>query len=368
MLLGVFELFVAAALVITSIILFTWKTHTTKTCYTSKGCDLSETCVAGYCKKATCNTDKDCQEGFCSDGICPLQYCTRSDDCPKNAACTTVRNNQTHQSVNICVHTGSGCTNDQECPANLRCLAGVQGLGSSASMSCVQCASNKDCPVGSACSLGSCHHPLNKDDKIDGYLTVMSTAPTNGFPDAPDGYYCDTNKCGTSPVTCDKDNPCSSSCPFCVNGSCCTAGYVSEGCLANSDCSSGVCADGTCLDKGGKCLYNYSKQHSYAGNIHSLLADGGRPVSADNMHCPIHQPYCVNGTCSLSQGAECGGSYPVDTCYNPAALGSTTSFDGKAPFCVDGICSATPGLLNNICSDDTSCLPRMHCSKDHRCQ
>ena len=105
LLLGVFALFVAAACVIvTTILLFTWKTHTTKDCQTNKDCDFSETCIAGYCAQATCKKDKDCQNGTCSNRICRLQSCRHSGDCLNNAACMLIPDKNSQQNIDVRLH------------------------------------------------------------------------------------------------------------------------------------------------------------------------------------------------------------------------------------------------------------------------
>lgn len=299
-----------------------WKPSSNNTvqCVNNK-CDITQVCRSGFCQEISCSNDADCLgNGLCIDSYCTPYNCLSGNDCPTGMACID----------SVCNRTGSSCSSTNEC-INLVCMNNL----------CVQCLSNSNCPVGQGCFGQSCRFPYQSESS-PGELNFVSPAQNNGIITAPPGYFCSTTTCGTGHnneviIPCSSDSACPAQCQFCVNFVCrCTSGQVTEKCVSNNDCLSGVCdKNNTCIASGNQCFSNYN------GSTGS---------------CPITMPYCVNGTCSpVSLGAICGSAnLPPNLCNDPQSLGVTgltgISPNGMGFFCINGTCQETPGGLNDLCT------------------
>lgn len=258
-----------------------WKQPTQEPiCSINSECEITQICE-GNCVNEPCKTK--CDKGVCFQGFCTPEYCQITNDCPQNQFCFD----------NQCISTGGTCQDNNDC-FHSSCLNNV----------CSQCVSNTNCNVGQQCENSVCFFPSSGDD------VFISPAKERGNVAAPPGYYCD----GLSPsLSCDVG--CPQNLPYCVNEVCrCVPGVWLETCSVNSDCVSGVCNSGLCIEKGGICAFNEN--------------------------CPPNVPYCVQGSCVNSNlGSTCGSR---EDCVQ-----------GEALFCVEGLCSMTPGNPNQYCNGDS---------------
>ncbi len=327
-----------------------WQTkHLGTSCAIDYDCLPTETCSANYCKPIACTGDANCQgKGVCINSFCQAIHCTKGNDCPNNMACVQ---------DGYCVVIGQECTSNNEC-YGLTCST-IPGTGVTASH-CMQCVINTECENGQICSNNVCRYP-NVGEHVQGMITFPSPAYNNGNVTAPLAYACDDpefnmfNPTYTSPPTpCSTTADCMNTNPlsFCVNGVCrCTKGQNLETCTSNFDCLSSTCMTtsiGKVCANDTECIYNYNPTAPVTPGV-----------------CPADRPYCTQGTCSTSSFmAICGGGVPgalEDVCYNPAAVGSTSSeHNNMGFFCTNGYCQGNPGQLNEYCVIN-SCSQGLNC-------
>lgn len=316
-------------------------------CSTNNDCGIGQICQLGSCVEILCSSNNDCTTNqSCINSYCTALSCETGNDCPTGSACvfTGFQNitpiGSSNSSIGSCINVGTSCSSNADC-FNLSCMNQI----------CVQCLSNTDCPTGQGCFNQACRYPYDGETGPN-VINYFSPAQNNGNISAPPGYFCLATNCGTgtnsqNPITCNSSTVCPTTCPYCVNGNCrCTQGQIFENCQHGSDCLSGICSttdSGTiCAPNGGECSFNFN-------------GTGCQGC------CSISNPYCVNGKCSNSSlGAMCGSTgLPADMCYNPLSLGAvgTTAMspNNMGPFCVNGFCQQTPGVLNELCSDN-SCV------------
>lgn len=324
------------------------KPYPSPSCQSNIDCSPAQLCHLGSCFEISCSSDLNCPNNAqCVNSYCHPLSCNIGNDCPTGSSCIS----------GSCINVGTVCSSNSDCPPQLSCFNNV----------CIQCILNSTCPSGQGCFNQSCRFPFPDETKPN-MVTYLSPSQSNGNVLAPPAYLCPSSSCGLNstdiPISCSSSTSCPSSCPFCLNNYCrCTQGDLYEYCSSDSDCLSGLCSQTSigkiCSFPGGDCSFNYDPNVS-----NSSLG-----------YCPISNPYCVNGKCSpVSLGAICGGSsLPHDICSNPSSLGiSSISLDGMGFFCVNGICQNTPGPLNSLCSNDSSCMFFQHysfvCSLSHNGQ
>lgn len=323
----IFLVITVSMLIVTILYFIYWRPPIpATTCESSNGCGVNQICEAGFCKEIICTSDADCQNGICINSYCTAYRCQIGNDCPTGTACVN----------NLCLKLGNSCVSNNDCN-DLSCMNTV----------CVQCLSDSNCPAGQGCFDRACRYPYHGETGVN-LLNFPSTAQNNGNIIAPPGFFCTATICGTGTNnqdfrSCETNELCPSSCPFCVNSVCrCTVGEISEHCRVNPDCVSGLCSNNICVPIGGECTRNFD------GNSSSCTGLGSC--------CPGSSPYCVNGKCSsVSLGAICGATgLPEDLCSNPMSLGvpgmTGITPNGMGFFCVNGVCQENPGQLNEQCT------------------
>lgn len=280
-------------------------------CSNDSTCGEEEACVGGVCSRRPCVDDVDCPNLSCAGSFCTSLRCRMNDDCPSDRICNEGR----------CVKYGATCGSSDDCSGGAVCVGGV----------CTTCTSNDVCATGEICSSGRCVHPPSGYTAPSGSIfEVVQTLD----PSVPSFYYCPTPS-----TDCLSPQDCSgvTGAPYCVNGVCrCVGGHVQEKCSSSRDCISGLCGpSGHCLPPGGECVGSYG-------------------TNVDGPLCGQSAPYCVEGTCRRSSlGAYCGYDEHVALCYDPKSIGAYVDTIVDGPFCVNGRCSAVPGLSNDMCSGDS---------------
>lgn len=334
----IFLILALAMFIITVIYFIFWRPQVSEPkCSTNNDCQVGQICQADICVVQSCTGS--CNSGVCLEGFCTPQNCLSGNDCPSGFACVG----------GTCVQLGATCSDNSDC-FNLTCKNGV----------CVECNQNSNCPTGQGCFDFACRYP-NDGETGTAMITYISPSQSYGNIIAPPAYFCPTDACGTGngdPISCTINTDCPANCSSCVNNVCrCIQGDLYETCTTNSDCQSGLCdnEEKICIPIGGECAFNFNGESP--------------PIP---LSCNSVNPYCVNGICSKSSdGALCGGTgVPNDLCYNPQSVGGIGGSTGMAPFCVNGRCQLSPGLLNQMCTNDESCQylssSHLHCV-NNRC-
>lgn len=220
-------------------------------CQNNNNCGAGQVCQGGVCVEITCTSDSDCSgNGICIDSFCTAFTCLSGNDCPINTACTSGN----------CVRIGNTCQTNADC-FELSCMNGVcvQCIMSSS------CPIGQGCLSG-ICQFPNVG---DTGVNLINYSSIAQengniTAPPGYFcPVA----VCGTGPTGTDPISCDGGTGfatlCPSSCPFCINSVCrCAPGANLEPCRANGDCASGICGatelGQVCIPPGGECIANFN--------------------------------------------------------------------------------------------------------------
>src|ERR1019366_5284331 len=318
-------------------------------------------CVKGSCgampNGGQCSSAKDCQSGYCAQGVCCNSDCT--------AACMTC--NLT-SSLGKCTAVADNSPDPQaKCAVTLQNTCGTTGACKSGAYAdwdkgknCAPaaCATNTSATPASACDgAGKCVTPNNID--CGNYICSVANKACNG--------------------SCKTDADCNSP-NSCVNGSC---GRRSNGaaCSGGDQCSSGFCTEGVCCDSacadastGGLC-----KSCKVSGNVGkcSNVASG---QSDPKQRCAASNPSagdCSNdGTCNGNgacrpwlttmgcRNASCTG-HTLTAAANCDGAGhcpaSTTSDCGPFP------CNSGSASCLTTCTSDANCFNETCLKTTNRC-
>lgn len=294
-------------------------------CTQNNQCTPTQLCNNGFCAQKTCNVNSDCGTNqTCAYNFCFQNTCSTNNDCSGGGTTSVCINS-------LCTPLGTTCGDGSNCFNNeLTCSNGK----------CVQCRSNSDCPNNGFCNnTGVCTTTCNTPGVTCTTGTVCLTS----------GICCGPNfnplKACTTAANCVSQGLGNNS--FCVNGSCaCQPGPYGSKCGANSDCQSGNCTGGICLNSGDSCFANFS-------------TSGVNP----SLVCPQGTPFCSNGHCSTNaSGAHCSCFiFPANNqngaCtnqYQACNLGGT-GFSGSVTYCINNVCNLNPGWINDKCTTDSDC-------------
>lgn len=286
-------------------------------CSTDSNCNANQICDDGFCVTKTCKVNTDCADSTqtCAYGFCYQTRCTSNASCPNDGICDL---------NGLCVPREE--TENIDCTSDVDCWGGSLVCDNGR---CVQCKTNADCDYGVCGSDGLCHNSCANLD-----ICPEDTVCQGDFCCPADGNYgpCETSdECGTG--------------NFCVNGVCtCQRGLYGDSCANNTDCESGNCLSGVCLDTNDVCMFNYDVNGS----------------SDETLTCTVDAPYCSNGRCTTrSLGAPCtcntSGSSSDCTEYNSCNLPIGTPDAGEAYYCINNICSMTPGWVGDVCTSNSDC-------------
>ena len=129
----------------------------------SGGSCLNGTCAGG--PGAICGTNSQCASGICSGGFCCTTACVAGTGgvCGFTGACTdtgvcALAPTTTVCTTPTCSATGQVFTASGNCDGTGKCLPGsstdcaASGMVCNATVGCVQCNTNTDCPTGQTCS------------------------------------------------------------------------------------------------------------------------------------------------------------------------------------------------------------------------
>ncbi len=235
-------------------------------CATDANCEDGNPCTRDSCLEGACvnaiTPGASCLMGSCNDeGLCV--GCTRASDCFDNDPCTTdtCGTGRRCSFVPVVCDDGNPCTADA-CQSGACSFtpddAGLCPDGNCIDGLCVQCALDSDCPTTSVClepvcDQGQCRtdHRIHEGQECTqrggdpgrcfrGDCRECSDREHcgEGTPVCAQGY---CRECGTNPVDCDDDNPCTQE--SCSNNTC--FHFRLERVPCGED---GVCVNGECQD------------------------------------------------------------------------------------------------------------------------
>jgi len=325
-------IFVCVIILVIAVVAIVWGIYNKQSqgnpCTKDNECSSNQTCNNGICTYRTCNASSECG----TDQTCTSGYCYQNT-CVDNTGCTGINICE----KGLCVPFGTVCDNDSNCfNSGLICVSGK----------CVQCGSSVDCGPGNVCSSdGKCYSNCNQAGGDSSCPSSNPKCTSNGVCCPSSGSACPANSCGTQ---------------YCVNGNCsCAQGQIGQRCVQDRDCASNTClaGAGTCQPAGAVCNGNYS-----GVTINGIVS------------CPNSAaPFCVNGQCgnqaaipgpkNTSIGAPCScNTYNPSTSnqsnspYNCCNL-SGTGYSGSVTYCVNNLCSLSPGPAGSHCTVSQDCQP-----------
>jgi len=310
-------------------------------CTTNDNCTPGNVCSGSSCglkpDGAFCADRRECVSGNCAQGVCCATACASA--CKSCALattmgiCTNVPDGQPDP-TGTCLDAGApSCGNNGKCRAGA-CQTYAQGTPCKPA----------SCPSGTA--------TLTPGGSCDGAGTCLIPAATTCFP-----FRCGVAACKS---TCTADADCAPP-GVCVGGSC---GLKPIGaiCGEGGECTSGICAQGTCCktDCAGSCMS--CGLLGSAGTCAPVPAGGTDPVGQCRDQGATS--CATTGVCNGAGGCQL---YPAGTeCAPPTCpMGSTTATLSRT---CDGAGNCKPALMQ-------SCLPyncngtacRAACSGDADC-
>jgi len=267
-----------------------------------------------------------------------------------------------------CVPVGGGCTLDEECafaapphelageemlPPAAQCVGGVCAVGCDAREPLAGCASIEHPFSGEGTALTGffCHRTADCDGLClagtTGSLEIGSrcTADTECSTLVCDLGVCSSRCVGDTGV-CPTDEVCiaeAAQCGICAGPASRPTGRGrGEPCVAESECSSGVCgADERCTlscTSDGGCGDGFRCEEMQC-------VTGGRSGIGD--YC-VTDDDCALGGC----GERAGGRFCGSRCSEDASCGGTTCVEGEE----GGICSPALGAFGEVCTADDGCV------------
>jgi hypothetical protein len=333
-------------------------------CSTDEQCVAGEFCVHGSCglkpKGADCTTAKECQSGFCAQGVCCDSACTEACmACDLTASAGTCSGVPDHEP-----------DPQGKCVASPPATCGTTGL-------CSKSTCAFDDP-GLNCKTAVCATQMS--------LTPASTCDGKGACVTPSNLSCGTFNCvdgacktGCTPATeaqdCAPPNSCmNNTCGLRVNGAVCTAANQCQ----SGFCTEGVCCNNACADApDGLCKTCKGTKTIPAGTCGNVDSGTGDPKSRCTKSNVANGDCSNDGTCN-GAGA-CRPWSSTTGCRQESCTGSThtlpatCSGTGTCPAavtvsCGAYVCNSTSPTCLNTCASDADCTGGLTCLKTtNRC-
>ena len=292
-------------------------------------------------KAQSCSCDRECQTGFCVDGICCNEACTetcKACDLPSSlGVCAPVPSGVKPSVALQCVASSPAtCGLDGTCDGNGGCRKfeketpckagtcdgdGVTGI--------LTCDGNGNCsdPISKICEPWTCD-PTTSDCTHD-CATDAQCSP---------GHQCVSGRCGKSPngAFCDTADQCDSG--FCADGVCCSLACSSSCMSCNQTGSVGHCAP-------------------IPAGQHDPACGGGDPTTCGNTgvcdgfgSCTLYPKDTVCGPSSCSGLSE----NTPRTCDGQGTCGDSHPLDCSPFLCTNTACAT-------VCKLDSDCAPGNQC-------
>jgi hypothetical protein len=314
-----------------------------QTCSMDTHCAAGYVCNSGVCSKklngAGCGMGNECQSGQCQQGVCCASSCTG-----------TCRSCAMAGSMGTCALVGGGQDPLNQCADQGAMTCGTDGM----------------CDGAGACRLYAAATPCGATTCSGSTFTSAPTCNGSGVCQPGTQSSCTPYVCGattcknscTSATDCVSPNPCGA-------GKC---GKFSNGttCMADTDCQSGVCAQGVCCATacGGTC-----QACNQAGSLGTCkvvpagqdplnqCADGTAATCGNDGTCDgagacrkyAAGTVCVPASCSMSTFT------PSRTCNGTGTCGTSTAAN-----CGRYVCNAS-GCITN-CTSNADCASPLLCS------
>jgi len=275
-------------------------------CTRTVQCPIEAACVGGFCDVPRCADDSDCTQGeACFEGSCRSDLCATNQDCGPDEICRA-------NAPRTCVPPPSICASDDDCPLRRRC--------SLPAGECVPpCEFDTDCAAGRHCD-------------FDGLCRRDCTSSSN----CPGETVCARGRCLESDCVA---GGCEATRPFRDPEDCqCVE------CLVDSDC---VREGEGCLDSGA-CVFCPRRASRPECEAAGLVFNAGCCSDCiDDVDCPLGLQ-CERGRCVVGDPRECGDE--------DCATGEV---------CDNGVCrlagSLRPCTRQSDCPDGEACFGDQTC-------
>ncbi|KAE8301222.1 Tenascin-like protein [Giardia duodenalis] len=327
----------------------------------------SDICAPDGICRITCNKQDECSEKLglpsrlvgCISQAC-YQACSYQGTCiyPAGQKCTNG-------------HCSMGCTNNQGCGKDQRCITsgsaeGVCGWSCKGSCAgrtscgidgiCRQtCASDTDCPTGSVCRDESCFRTCteSKECLSEGRLHCWNGVCRQKCAqatDCPSGYMC--SLAGDCEKVCHFNADCSV-----ITGEACINGHCKDGCKDDADCSSSQTCNISTSSSTGTCVWKCSTDCS-ADQV--CGADG---ICRNQCSKCQDKEECLYGSCFKKCNSDidctgtpnlsCIGFHCMAVCVSNVDCtgGRLCSFEGTCNYQCKGVACPHPSLcaLDGVC-------------------
>ena len=327
-------------------------------CSTSAQCAAGEFCNTGSCglkpRGADCTADKECQSGFCAQGVCCdsrcANACTACDLPASTGTCTAVADGAADPQGK-CVATGYGSCGPTGACLKGQCAYAQQGMSCAAAV----CASSSSLTPTSTCDgKGACIKPPTQS--CGTFTCANGACKTSCTP-------------ATEPRDCVPPNTCvDNSCGLRVNGAACTDPRQCR----SGFCTQSVCCDVPCADAATESLCKTCKgTPSAPAGTCAFVASGSADPKSRCTASQVDKGDCSNdGTCD-GNGA-CRPWPSTSGCRQESCTGTshtlpaTCDGSGNCPAavvssCGSYVCSSTSPTCLTTCTSDADCADDLTC-------
>lgn len=339
-------------------------------CASDFECIAGRFCGAGGCQLQksngiTCTQGRECQSGFCTDGVCCDQACQgQCDACNQlgtigqcqlmplasfgNPPCSPYScNGQTPNCGLACTTVGPGapCSSTEWCDGVACARKGVPGNLCTQDYQCLSGACVDGVCCDNACS-GACDRCNLRG--FEGSCTPLAAGTTVA---ACGSYTCDGIS-GACPAACSQDSHCVSS-RWCDGTTCAPKRVQGQGCLRDEVCQSGHCANSYCCDLACNNACDACNVLGLEGSCSAAPA-GATPAPACGSYvcnglsvgCPV--------TCATDADCTASAFCNNNVCEPARVLGQSCSRDRAcgSGHCADAVCCDQP--CNGACD---TCFP-----------
>jgi hypothetical protein len=347
-------------------------------------CSASSQCESTSCQQNACDDLRKAEEpcaldDWCDTSMCVNQLCANQRGAG-GAACTLAADCESGLcSNNVCY--GAPKSNGEACSTGSQCSSGFCASDTTCADAPLK-ELNEMCAKDSECKSGHC----GVDSTCTDSPTLKNNDDTCAFDTECISAYCDNsvNQCRDAPnldlgESCSKKSQCASK--FCEAGQCAALKAIGESCESPDACESNYCStiSGTCAamplkDDGAMCRGN----DECASDVCDVQSNQCVAQKGINEQCDAstqcQSGYCSEGTClerpppatetkkavgdACDASSECqSGLCRNSVCTIPKTkVGEHCDADSQCDFgCMNYKCMAQPGVPGDACDADWGC-------------